>query len=44
MPSDALVNFQRSVCPDKPIDSIEFTYALIEEIFKIKKELKEADN
>lgn len=40
MPSDALIRFQKEVCPDIPIDSPEITFKLIEEINKLKKEVK----
>jgi len=39
MPSEGLLQFHKEHCPDVPIDSIDFTNKLIEEISKLKKEL-----
>ena len=40
-PSLALKEFQRTVCPDVPLDSKEITFRLIEEIVKLKREMEE---
>ena len=37
--SENLKQFHREICPDIPIDSIEFTYKLIEVISKLKKDM-----
>jgi len=37
MPNDALIRFHQEVCPEIPINSIEITYKLIEEINKLRR-------
>jgi len=39
MVSENLKRVHQELCPDIPIDSIEFTYRLIEEISKLRNEL-----
>lgn len=36
--SELLQQIHRELCPEIPIDSIEFTYRLVEEIAKLKAE------
>lgn len=37
MPNDALIRFQKEVCPDLTLDDPRITYRLIEEIEKLKR-------
>ena len=38
-PSNLIQEFQQKVCPDLRIDSIEFTYKLIEAVSELKKDI-----
>jgi len=40
MQNDTLLKFQKTVCPDVPIDDPKLTARLIEEITKLKQDLK----
>lgn len=40
MPSKNLKKIHQELCPEIPIDSIEFTYKLIEEITRLKEGLR----
>ena len=40
MPSELTKKIHQELCPDVDINSVEFTFRIIEEITKIKKELK----
>ena len=44
MKSELLTRFHQEVCPEIPIDSIDFTQKLIEEVTKLKQEIEEAQS
>ena len=41
LPSELLKKIHSEVCPEIPIESEEFTYRLIEEVSRLKQEIKE---